>query len=293
MPFGFSFYGHRSTEMFVSNRGIVLPSYSTNAETGIATCKLGINKRLPTLEMSDPVIAVAWGFAALYDKSALCTKTFGSDGNQIFVMTFEGVEFQQESSKKSSLDYQIIFHEATGQISVNYKMVYSSERVDDQGLPLTMALQAGLHLGDTSSHKNAGVKGSISIEYIPSQGGEDGGGDTAGGGDIGSGGDTGNGGDNEHLNASYALSFSFAQRKVGATLAFDIRSSSPAAQQELTDCRFSVFGGEGVSESSARYRLLGTHSLGQGSGTIRLSRFWQPLVTSRPPRKHQKSLGHS
>lgn len=321
MPFAFSFYGRRFTEMFVSNRGILLPAYSTNIDKGTAPYELEINKRLPTLEMSDPAIAVAWGFTALYDKSALYTKTFGSAGDQIFVMTFEGVEFQQESSKKSRLDYQIIFHEATGRISVNYKLVYSSERVDDQGLSLTMGLQAGPHLGVTFSHKNAVVKDSISIDYIPSQGGEDGGGDNGGGGNngggdgggIGGGGNNGGGnnggggnddgggdgddgtggaigGGDDHLNHSYALSFAFSQRRTGTTLAFDIRSNSPAEQQALTDCWFSVLGGEGVSATSARYRVLGTRSLGQGSGKIRLSRFWQPLVTSKPARKNRKSL---
>jgi hypothetical protein len=292
--------------------------------------------------MSDPAIAVAWGLTAFYDKSTLYTKTLGSAGNQRFIVTFEGVQFQQSDSIKSRLDYQIIFHQATGKISVNYKIIYSQQEVDNHGLSLTMGLQAGSYLGATFSHKNAVVKNAISIEYIPGQGdggnggGDNGGGNGGGGGDNGggngggggdNGGDNGGGnggggdngggntggggedsggnnngdggqngdaggnggGDTGQASARYTLAFSFTQGRAGAKLVFDVRADSPAAQQALVDCRFSLLGGEGTVGVSARYRTVGTLSPGLGTRVVRLSRFRQALTTPKQARRRQPS----
>jgi hypothetical protein len=298
MPFAFGLYGRPFTEMFVSNRGILLPSYSDNTKIGTTPYELETNKRLPSSELLDPAIAVAWGLTTFYNSSALYAKALGSAGNQRFVLTFEGVEFQQDRNvKKSRLDYQIIFHEASGVMSVNYKMIYSSEPTDNQGLSVTMGVQAGSKFGLTFSHKNAVVREPLSIEYVPGQGdgggngGGDGGGNGGGTGGDGKGGDNGNGGGTGgQMNATFGLAFSFSQSKTGARLLFDIHSSNAAAAQALTDCKFSVFGGEGSSGTAASYRILGTVSSQNKSKMVLLQRFLQSVQAPRGSGKTRKSV---
>ena len=324
MPFAFPFYGRLFSEMFVSVRGIILPSYPDNVGKGTTPRDLEVNKRLPSTLLSDPAIAVAWGFTTFYEKSFLYAKTLGSAGNQRFVLTFEGIEFQQDRNiKKSRLDYQIVFHEATKDISVNYKIIYSTEQVDDQGFSVTMGLQAGSQFGVTFSHKNRVVRDPLSIAYVPIQadGGDNGGGNGGGGGDNGGGngngdgngggggdngggngdgnggGDTGGGnpggdgtgGGNNQVGTTFKLAFLFAQGKAGARLTFDLQASNENAKQALTDCKFLVFGGAGLSGESASYQPLGAVSSGSSSKVVALQRFSQPVLTPKASKRSGKS----
>lgn len=191
LPFGFPFYGRAFSQAFLSERGILLPLFPDNTGTGTSRVELGVNKRLPTPALLDPAIAPAWGFSAFRSTTAIYSKTLGSAGNQRFVLTLEGVEFQYDSAKKSRLDYQVVFHEATGRISVHYKLIYSSELLDDKGFSVTMGMQAGPHLGVTFSHRNPVISKPLSIEYTPKS--EQGDGDTNGGGGNGGNGNTGGG----------------------------------------------------------------------------------------------------
>jgi hypothetical protein len=203
-------------------------------------------------------------------------------------------------------------------MSVNYKMIYSSEPTDNQGLSVTMGVQAGSKFGLTFSHKNAVVREPLSIEYVPGQGdgggddgggngggdgggngggdgggngGGDGGGNGGGTGGDGKGGDNGNGGGTGgQMNATFGLAFSFSQSKTGARLLFDIHSSNAAAAQALTDCKFSVFGGEGSSGTAASYRILGTVSSQNKSKMVLLQRFLQSVQAPRGSGKTRKSV---
>lgn len=316
ISFPFNFYGTPLEEIYVHRRGVIVP---TNIDHVVdSSIAFEPNERLPYADIPGRMIAVVWGYTNLVERTSLYSKVLGTVGNRRFVITMEEMEFQPtngNTNEVSRIDYQVVLHEATGRITTSYKLISSSLPLNNQGLSVTMGVQAGPLLGVTFSHKMPVVTRPMTIEYVPGSGGDDGGGDDGGGDDGGgdsgggnnggdqgggNGGDTGTGGngggsdtDNSgsnggtgEINKVFGLRFSFTQGRKGAKVAFNVESSNPAATQAIGDCRFSLLAGEGANADATQYKNLGTISAGAPSRVIMLNRFSQPLLT--PTRKKGK-----
>ncbi len=294
LPFSFSFYGMPFTEMVVNGRGLIFPQYPDRSGGSIF---LNSNEPLPTPPYQLPLIATAWGLTFYSEKTSIYTKTIGTRGARKFILTFEYLEGWRAltDGEKTRLDYQVIFHEDTGRITVNYKRIESDDPFNAHGLRNTLGIQGSPLVGLTFSHNAAVVSRPLTIEYIPGSSDGDGNGDNGGGNGGGSGGGGNGGGSNgggsnnnggapgsSLENAAFNLFFSFAQQKRGAQMRFDIQSNSLTAKQGLTDCTFSVLAGQGTQAATATYRPLGSVVASEGSRVLDLKRFTQPL---QPPKK--------
>jgi subtilisin family serine protease len=136
------------------------------------------------------------------------------------------------------------------------------------------------------------------LKALGQGGGGNGGGNGGGGGDGdnggGGGGDgdggAGNGGGGSgQVNATYGLAFSFLQSKSSARLSVEIRSSSEAATQALSGCKFSIFGGEGTTGVTTAFKPLGVLSADRNSRILVLKPFSDVALTPKTPRKGAKA----
>ncbi|MFN5062909.1 MAG: FG-GAP repeat domain-containing protein [Pseudomonadota bacterium] len=261
LPFSFPLYGRSFNKMFASQRGILLPSFADNKGVGTSDRDLEINQNLPSSYMVDPVIAPAWGRMDFGEKSALYIKTLGTPGNQRFVMTFEGFDFYLYHNPESRVDYQVVFHQATGRITTSYKTIYSLSPVDNLGSSLTVGIQGSPFLATVFSYREAFFKQPVTIEFVPGQ--------------VGS----------EPVLMNPTLGFVVTQSATsGARLAFDVRSSNPEALPSLTDCTYSLFAGQGATGDKAQYGLLGSRLLGGSSQLVTIRQLWQPILALLPIR---------
>lgn len=166
LPFAFPFYGMPSTEIVADGRGTIFPVYPNYLRSPSA---LGTNQPLPTNLHPMPFLAAAWGATIFSEHSVLYTKTIGSKGERKFIVTFEYLEGWGKYStyEKTRLDYQVIFHEDTGRITVNYKRIESDNPLNTKGLRNTLGIQGSPLVGLTFSHNEAVVSQPLTIEYVP------------------------------------------------------------------------------------------------------------------------------
>lgn len=305
IPFEFSFYGRRAKSFTALNTGLVFPHIYEGQQLPKDTSE---NERMPSEKLAGPAMAMLWGKLKFGQSSAVYSATVGPVGNRQLVLTYEAFEFERrwfDQSEISRIDYQLILSEATGKIRVNYKRVDSSSPLNNRGASITTGIQASPSLGLGFSHLDDLLGNGIAIEYTPQKddgsggneggGGGDSGGGTGGGGNGGgtgggsgsggggTGGGTGgegNGGDGQ-ISSNFTLSFSFVQSKAGATLSFDVQSSNASARAALNNCTFAVYGGEGPSDTSTNYRLLGSVVAGGPTKTLSLKGFSQRLLASK------------
>jgi hypothetical protein len=86
------------------------------------------------------------------------------------------------------------------------------------------------------------------------------------------------------------LAFSFLQNKTGATLSFDIQSNNATAKQGLNDCRFSVYAGEGLTDTAVNFKLVGTIPTGVATRAVSLKGFSQRLLATKTRKKKISKL---
>ncbi|MEY4667462.1 MAG: hypothetical protein RL518_161 [Pseudomonadota bacterium] len=95
----------------------------------------------------------------------------------------------------------------------------------------------------------------------------------------------GGGGGSGQINSAYDLAFSFARSKSSTRLSFAVRSKDKGATQDLNGCTFSVFGGEGTTGATTRFRRLGVVSADTLSRTLLLKRFSDTVLTPKAPKR--------
>lgn len=126
--FTFNFYGNNYTQVYICNNGFV--SFSADS------CAYQ-NATITTAGAPDNFIAPFWD--DLFTGGSIYYQTIGSTPNQKFIVSFDGVN--PYSTQGNTLSFQVILHETTNRIKLQYSDVDSGTAGYGGGLGATVGIE--------------------------------------------------------------------------------------------------------------------------------------------------------